>query len=305
MEQALQGNIGRFTLPEIFQLIANARKTGTLGIQKDDDIVMIYFDKGKIIYGYGPRQTYHLGQLLKESGRITENQLADAVKTQSRKESSKRLGEILVAKKFIGKGDLEKVIKEQVEELVYSLLSWESGTFKFYENQYPTQEDITVDVSVENAILEGMRRYDELNKIKEVLPDFNKVLAITATPPERKVDITLRSEEWNILSHVTGRRTINEIIRHSGLARMEALRKLAALKLAGLVSIVKDTEERPDRLSEMVDRVSGLLEEYIERKKGVYGSEKTTVQKLSETAQSRISGETFEAAVSKSDEEEK
>ena len=56
MEQDLQGKIGRFTLPEIFQLIAQSQKTGTLGIQKDDDIVMVYFKKGRIIYGYGPRQ---------------------------------------------------------------------------------------------------------------------------------------------------------------------------------------------------------------------------------------------------------
>ena len=64
MDQALQGKIGRFTLPEIFQLIANTQKSGTLGIQKDDDIVMVYFKKGQIIYAYGPRQTFHIGQLL-------------------------------------------------------------------------------------------------------------------------------------------------------------------------------------------------------------------------------------------------
>jgi len=135
MEQALQGNIGRFTLPEIFQLIANSRKTGTLGIQKDDDIVMVYFKAGRIIYGYGPRQTFHLGQLLKDRGRITAEQLDDAVNTQARESSSKRLGQILMEKAYIDRADLEKVVCNQVEELIYSLLSWETGTFKFYENQ--------------------------------------------------------------------------------------------------------------------------------------------------------------------------
>ena len=66
MELGLQGNIEKFTLPEIFQLIASSRKSGTLGIQRDDSIVMVYFKEGEIIYGYGPRQTFHLGQLLKE-----------------------------------------------------------------------------------------------------------------------------------------------------------------------------------------------------------------------------------------------
>ena len=68
MELDLQGSIEKFTLPEIFQLIAAGRKSGTLGIQNDDAIVMVYFKDGSIIYGYGPGQTFHLGQLLVSAG---------------------------------------------------------------------------------------------------------------------------------------------------------------------------------------------------------------------------------------------
>nr|MBN2278607.1 DUF4388 domain-containing protein [candidate division Zixibacteria bacterium] len=288
MEQALQGKIGRFTLPEIFQLVANSRKTGTLGIQKDDDIVMVYFKKGKIIYGYGPRQTFHLGQLLRDRGRLTQNQLDEAVEIQSREASSKRLGRILLDKKYIDRADLEAVVREQVEELIYSLLSWESGTFKFYENQYPTEEEITVDISVENAILEGYRRIDELNRIKEALPNFNSVLTISATPPERQSSISLDSGEWNLLSLVSGRRSINEIVTMSPLSRLDSLRKLAAMKLAGLVTTAGSKEDEADHLKVMVNRVSHLLEEYLEAKSKNRLAEKTTVQAITRPTVSRL-----------------
>jgi len=126
---------------------------------------------------------------------------------------------------------------------------------------------------VENAILEGYRRIDELNRIKEALPDFDSVLAISATPTERKssislnteewnllslVDgnrtieekssISLNTEEWNLLSLVDGNRTIEEIVQVAPLSRMDTLRKLAALKLAGLVGQYlgkKRTADRP------------------------------------------------------------
>ncbi len=291
MEQVLQGNVGQFTLPEIFQLIANGRKTGTLGIQKDDDIVMIYFDKGQIIYGYGPRKTFHLGQLLKERGRITAGQLDDAVATQSKKSSSKRLGQILIEKQYIDRADLEKVVRSQVEELIYSLLAWNSGTFKFYENQYPTQEEITVDISVENAILEGYRRIDEINRASEALPDFEQVLTIAPTPIERKTDLSFRSDEWNLLALVNGRRTINEIIDISHLPKMETVQKLAALKLAGLVTESgKQGEEGADRLAVMVDRVSRLFDEYLHRRPRVT-EEKTTIQNLATPTGSRLTDE--------------
>ncbi len=291
MEQVLQGNVGQFTLPEIFQLIANGRKTGTLGIQKDDDIVMIYFDKGQIIYGYGPRKTFHIGQLLKEHGRITAEQLDDAVATQSKKSSSRRLGQILMEKQYIDRADLEKVVRSQVEELIYSLLAWNSGTFKFYENQYPTQEEITVNISVENAILEGYRRIDEINRASEALPDFEQVLTIAPTPIERKTDLSFRSDEWNLLALVNGRRTINEIIDISHLPKMETVQKLAALKLAGLVTESgKQGEEEADRLAIMVDRISRLFDEYLHRRPGI-AEEKTTIQNLPTPTGSRLTDE--------------
>ncbi len=291
MEQVLQGNVGQFTLPEIFQLIANGRKTGTLGIQNDDAIVMIYFEKGQIIYGYGPRKTFHLGQLLKERGRITAEQLDDAVATQAEKASSKRLGQILMEKQYIDRADLEKVVRSQVEELIYSLLAWDSGTFKFYENQYPTQEEITVNVSVENAILEGYRRIDEINRARGALPDFEQVLTIAPAPLERKTDISFQAEEWNLLALVNGRRTINEIVEISNLSRMETVQKLAALKLAGLVvESGKQGEEETDRLAVMVDRVSRLFDEYLHRRPGPT-EEKTTILNLHPPTGSRLTDE--------------
>lgn len=282
MEQTLQGKIGRFTLPEIFQLIATGQKTGTLGIQHDDDIVMVYFKKGKIIYGYGPRRTYHLGQLLRDRGRLTDKQLEDAVKTQSRKDASKRLGQILIDKKYISMTDLEEVVREQIEELIYSLLSWEKGTFKFYDNQYPTQEEITVDISVENAILEGCRRIDEENKANEVLPDSEDIVKITTTPSSRQSDILIESSEWNLVALIDGQRTVDDIIRQSGQPRTRVLNKLAAMKLAGLVTTVKASEEQPDRLTTMVNRVSELMENYLEQKRTDVKEELTVVHNLPE-----------------------
>ncbi len=291
MEQALQGNIGRFTLPEIFQLIADSRKTGTLGILNEDDIVMVYFEKGRIIYGYGPRQTYHLGQLLREKGRLTDRQLEDAVRTQARKESSRRLGQILIDKRYIERGDLEQVVRQQVEELIYSLLSWHKGTFKFYENQYPTEEEITVNISVENAILEGCRRIDELNRIKEVLPDFSSVLAISPASTDREAKISLNAGEWNLLSLITGHRTIEEIVKLVQLPKVTTLNKLAALKLAGLIKVVATPEEKPDRIKTMVEKVAGLLDEYLNQQQKMQKEEKTTLYEIDRPTVSRLTQE--------------
>ena len=206
----LQGNIENFTLPEILQLIAAGRKSGTLGIQRDDSIVMIYFQRGEIVYGYGPRQTYHLGQLLRDRGKLTSEQLEQAVTTQAKTDNSKRLGEILVERRFIDRADLEEVVRGQVEELLYSLLSWQKGSFKFYENQFPTDEEITVSLSVENVILEGLRRIDERNLVHKTLPDLDKVYSISASQADRPRSVAMKADEWNVMALVDGRRSLEQ-----------------------------------------------------------------------------------------------
>jgi len=267
MDFGLQGSIEKFTLPEIFQLIAAGRKSGTLGIQKDDSIVMIYFDKGEILYGYGPRQTYHLGQLLREKGKLSNAQLEQAVSIQAKSENSKRLGEILIERGFIDRIDLQAVVTRQVEQLLYSLMAWKTGSFKFYENQYPTEEEITVKISVENVILEGLRRLDEANMVKDALPDTEAVYVISAAQGQRDRAVSMQAEEWNMMALVDGHRSLNEVAKLSGMPEEDALKKLAHLKLAGLIT--KTDRKGPGKtpqLEQAVNRLANLFEEYLTEK---------------------------------------
>jgi hypothetical protein len=278
MELDLQGNIEKFTLAEIFQLIAAGRKSGTLGIQREDSIVMIYFDRGEIIYGYGPRQTFHLGQLLKERGKLDSRQLEDAVQTQARTDNTKRLGEILIEKRFIDRADLQAVVQEQVSELLYSLLSWQTGSFKFYENQFPTDEEITVRLSVENVILEGLRRLDEQNWIAETLPDLTIVYTLSAAQGGRNRAVTLEANEWNTMALIDGHRTLIDVCVSSQITRDECLRILAKLKLAGIItpterkttpvveSSVTPTAGSTGELESAVANLSRLFEDYLTAK---------------------------------------
>ncbi len=269
MDLDLQGKIENFTLPEILQLIAASRKSGTLGIQKDESIIMIYFDAGDIIYGYGPRQTFHIGQLLRDRGKITAEQLEEAVRAQAATENTRRLGEILVKRNFIDRADLQEVVRNQVEELLYSLLSWQTGSFKFYENQFPTEEEITVALSVENVILEGLRRVDEQNMVKETISDLEKVYSISASQAGRTRAVTMQASEWNVMALVDGRRSVNQICQASPMGRVETMNRLAHLKLAGIIT---GTERKPEaadsasNLDRMVSRLSGLFEDYLTEK---------------------------------------
>lgn len=268
MDLDLQGKIERFTLPEIFQLVSTGRKTGTLGIQRDDDIVMVYFRNGSVVYGYGPRKTYHIGRLLVDMGRITPTQLDEVIAAQASPASGgKRLGQLMIEKRYIDRADLEEAVRKQVEELIFSLMSWDRGSFKFYENQFPTEEEITINLSVENVILEGLRRLDEMNRVKDCLPDASTVYALAPAESGQIRNVSLKPEEWNVLALVDGRRTIDDIIIASPLGSTETLQHLASLQLAGLVKPATHTADH-DRLESMVNHLSQLIESYLTRNTG-------------------------------------
>jgi hypothetical protein len=267
MNLDLTGNIEQFTLPEILQLIAAGRKSGTLGITREDQIIMIYFDRGDIIYGYGPGQAFHLGQMLQERGAISPENLAEAVRIQTKTENSKRLGEILISRRFIDRVDLEAVVKSQIETLLYSILSWQEGAFKFYEGKYPTEEEITVRLSVENVILEGLRRIDEANMVRQTLPDLDTVYTISASQAGRTRDVALKANEWNVMALVDGHRSIEQICKTSRVDRNETLTRLAQLKLAGIITKTDATAARAtDDLDRMIERLAGLFESYLTAK---------------------------------------
>ncbi len=265
----LQGNIENFTLVDIFQLVATGRKSGTLGIQREESIVMVYFEAGDVIYAYGPRETFHLGELLTERGRITHEQLQQAIDVQDRGQNAKRLGEILIDLGFLNRVDLESVVREQVEELLFSLLAWKTGSFKFYEGQFPTSEEIMVKLSVENVILEGIRRLDEQHLIGESIPDLDCVYRLASSESGRTRAVTLKASEWNVMALVNGHLSVNQICDSSSFGRHETLNRLAQLRLAGLIEPTDKSDDNGQNhpaLEQMVGNLSQLLENYLAEK---------------------------------------
>ena len=273
----LQGSIEHFNLPDILQFIGQIRKSGVLAIQREEELALIYFQEGRVSYAYAPRKTHHIGQLLRERGKINASQLSQAVATQANDSSGSppRLGQILMDMGAVDRADIIETVTAQVEELLYSLLSWKTGSFKFYENQFPTEEEITVNISTENIILEGLRRLDEMNHLRDTLPSMNSRLLIAQSVGDG-INISLKPEEWNLLALIDGRRTIQDIVEISNLSEIETLKKIAALKLAGLITVLgedeieetdganKTTGAGTDHLEAMMTRLAGLLEEFLQ-----------------------------------------
>jgi hypothetical protein len=266
----LQGKIEKFNVPEIFQLISSGRRTGTLGINRDDQAVMVYFKDGQITYAYSPNRRNRLGDRLVARQVIDSTQLEKTLLWQKESGGRKRLGAILIERQIAPKLEIELVLKEQITDTIYKLMTWDKGVFKFYDGTFPTEEDVTLSLSTENLILEGARRADELSRLKSKLPDFAAPLQIKQIMGNQTIELRLSASDWNVLSLCDGHRTIGKIISDSGADPIDSLKSIIKLIASGFLEQVNrsDNDIPLTELSDIevkIDALADFLKTFLEK----------------------------------------
>lgn len=123
------------------------------------------------------------------------------------------------------------------DEAVYAVMSETSGRF-FFSVGLPQPPPQTVRDSVQNLILEGLRRLDRRQGLVSILPADDQLLFLAPEPPND--DIRLTAMEWRVLSLVNGRRSVRQLVEASGRDEEDVRGVLASLLAADLVVEVKN-----------------------------------------------------------------
>ncbi len=120
---------------------------------------------------------------------------------------------------------------------IYQLLQWNEGRFAFLKDAQPEKRTIFDDF--QNLLLEGLRRLDEFNLLRDRLPSPDAVLYLSRGI-ERSVEVRLTQSEWRLLTLVNGRRSCAEILALSEKPENDGARILYGLLIADLVTIQHD-----------------------------------------------------------------
>ena len=236
----LQGNLKEFSLPNILQLVKMSAKSGALTIRREEESGKIFFRNGLIYYAYSAPQLLPLGERLVKAGSINAEQLKEALAEQKKAGESARIGTILLESGVIDRSTLEQAVREQIQDSAFNFFSWTEGDFEFSADEYVTDEDILVEMTVETVIMEGCRRIDEWELIFEHLGSLERVphLAYSERVEERG-EITLTAQEWRVLVHIDGRADINTILRDCGLDRFHGAKVIYSLYSSGLITVTE------------------------------------------------------------------
>ena len=164
---SLQGDIAAIELNYIFQFLDYASVSGELCVVTEHNNGSFFFQRGNLIFGALSIHQKRIGDLLVESGFITEMQLTQCLNIHAQHGRRQRLGDILVRKGFLKFEILSETLKIQAREAFFETLRWKQGMFFFYINQYPSKEEILINERIDHMILEGLVRIDDSQAAEE------------------------------------------------------------------------------------------------------------------------------------------
>lgn len=214
-----QSDFAQTPLPEILVKIQKYNVAGVLDCQRDDVNKKIFVDNGLIIWASSSDMNDSLGMKLLREGRITQQQYEESARLI--RESGKRQGKILVDLNAIEPSSLFTLIREQVQEIVWSLFSWDSGTVSFAPGPAKRLEFVKLDIPIPRAVIQGIRRMTDVRRLvarvgtRATLVERNRDEAASA------LNLRLKPEEQNLLDSIRGRVTLHEVVNTPPLTPSE------------------------------------------------------------------------------------
>jgi len=236
-DMALLGTLKGFGVTEIFQLISQQMKTGSLSLSSSKANVMITFENGIIVgitsdkWEMDPR-----ADLLLKAGYINEKELKAAFENE--KKTSEAWHEILISKGQLKKVLLDKATNVIIKQNLLEVFQWREGGYRFEDWNIESGSMLSCHVPIEGAILDTLRIIDEWPTIKQKIPPVEDCpVSIMPLTEEIVRYYGLTEVDMHIYDLIDEKRTVEKIVRESLEPPFEALSSLVRLIDIGLVEV--------------------------------------------------------------------
>jgi hypothetical protein len=147
--------------------------------------------------------------------------------------------------------ELSSHLEAKAEETIFSLFGWDDAVFRFQQDTRDEANVFPISLRVEDVLLRGLKRYDEIQRIREVLHDSRMVLRRTSkAPPQGVLD---RPMARALLESIDGDRTVAEILLHVHGSEYVVTKFLFELYQNGFVEIIGVKKIEPIQADPIID----------------------------------------------------
>jgi hypothetical protein len=241
---SLQGQLRDFGVADVFQLIAQQRKTGVLEVEEQGNAYLVSFEEGAVVRARPREKRTHgaLAEYLVRTGAISEPDLAESHRVQE--ETLEPLANLLLEAGLITPEGLASVGALITDEVIFELFLLDDGKFRF-RPQAVEREPGDEAIGAEQVLLDALRMRDEWEQVRHQLPDSDTVPTplcdIESFQGQRdRVESAsgVRAERLErLFTLCDGRLSARRVLDLSRLGAFEGGRGLVALRREGLISL--------------------------------------------------------------------
>jgi hypothetical protein len=231
----LRGDLRVVPLAEVLQLLDVQEQSGALTVERSGARVDIYFRRGRVdqAIAVGVPEEFLLGRFVIDAELVQRGDFESFLESRA---AGKLIGQQLVKLGHLAEADLKACLTRQSSELIYEILRWRHGRFRFAAGLElpPAVIDAALALDVEAVLMEGYRRVDEWHLIERAIDNFDVVFLRNEDSVAQMGRGRLTREELAVLELVNGKNSVKEIIRKSRMGSFEVskmLYRLLSIKL--------------------------------------------------------------------------
>jgi DNA-binding response OmpR family regulator len=235
----LRGDLRVVPLAEVLQLLDVQEQSGVLTVERSGARVDIYFRRGRVdqAMAEGVPDEFLLGRFVLDAEIMARDEFESFLETRASHTTGARLiGQQLVRLGHLAETDLRSCLTRQSSELIYEILRWRHGRFRFSAGLElpPPVIDAALGLDVEAVLMEGYRRVDEWHLIERAIDNFDVVFLRNEDSVAQMGRGRLTREELAVLELVNGKNSVKDIVRKSRMGSFEVskmLYRLLSIKL--------------------------------------------------------------------------
>lgn len=263
---AIHGSLNTMPLSELLGWVQSTKRSGTVTLERDGAEWELRLEAGRVVGYFGPEMwDDNLGRVIVTSALLTEEDLRLAMQRGRARDRSLML--VLVNEGFMTAEQLHEVLGELAAESLHDMFLDLPGQFVYSDaSEQGIAFDlddfarfVSVDLGVNELLLEGARRQDEWEAMRHRYPTENIVVRVN---PEQMPPLeTLPVRQRRIVASLAAGQVISDICVEMQAPMPSVLLGLSSLIASGAVTI----EEGPSTDVALRDhnRINRLVEQSL------------------------------------------
>jgi hypothetical protein len=236
----LSGTLKEFILGDVFQLLAQQKITGKLAMNDGLSDGTVVFKNGLIVGAekedekFSSKLSYYLLDIKQQPFESVSGLI------NSFDDNLNELTKNIITKDIMTAKEMLSFAESTIEDITCSLFQWKTGTYRF--NSLRSVDEFMIceiEMPVENIVMEAVRRFDEWNRMADVIALDTIFIPIEKmNKAKNSIPDPIKLTDQYLYQKIDGTTTVREFIQNTCITEYKVYEALNTLYSAQKITVL-------------------------------------------------------------------